>query len=94
MGFGQSKPEEMYPVEYTREPGYTHDYDEEVNEEKKIVTWHITYGKPNCCGRRQRMTHEIEDGPETEEEFKEWMRFPIPKKAREAIEKTLNEEDY
>ncbi len=92
MGFGQSKLDEEYPIEVMREPGYKHDYDEEMDEEKKLVVWRITYGKPDWCGRRKHMTHEIEDGPETEEEFKEWAEFPIPRKTRDALLGAMKDE--
>jgi hypothetical protein len=81
MGFGQSKPEPG--PEIVRIPGYTYEYDDEMDEEKKFVSWRVTYGKPDWFGQRDCIIHTIEDGPETAEEFIAWMRFPCPKETLE-----------
>ena len=74
-------------MEIERVPGYRYEYDEELEETKKVVEFRIVQ-KSWCSWFDRVIVHSIEDGPETVEEFMEWLKYPIPKTtAKEIAEK-------
>jgi hypothetical protein len=61
------------PIEVVRIPGYKYEYDEELDETKKIIEFVVHYGYPSWFyGQRSTMYYSIEAEPgtaETAEEF-------------------------
>ena len=64
-------------MEIERVPGYRYEYDEELDETKKVVEFRIVE-KSWCRWFDRVIVYSIEDGPETVEEFMEWLKTAAP----------------
>jgi hypothetical protein len=66
------------PIEVVRVPGYKYEYDEELNETKKMIEFVVHYGYPSWFdGQRKAMYYSFEaslGAAETVEDFSTWLK--------------------